>query len=72
MKRDQEKILKRQRKPSLNIYDNENVSHKIRRPDTLDIVGSGDGEVKIKTNFFFDNKEDKSPMKGDNERFVNI
>lgn len=87
MKRDQEKILKRQRKPSMNIYDNEengtvksdngsvksdNASPKIRRPDSLNFIGSGEREVKIKTKFILDkeSKEDISPIQGENERFV--
>lgn len=86
MQRDQEKILKRQRKPSMNIYDDENgtaksdngsvksenASPKIRRPDSLNFVGSAEREVRIKTKFIVDteNKEDISPIKGENERFV--
>lgn len=87
MQRDQEKILKRQRKPSMNIYDNddngsansdngsvksEHASPKIRRPDSLNIIGSGEREVMIKTKFILDkeNKGDISPIKGENERFV--
>lgn len=87
MKRDQEKILKRQRKPSMDIYDNDqnengsakndsgqvesnNVSPKIHRPDTLNINGSGEREVRIKTKFIFDNRGDNSLLRGENERFV--
>lgn len=71
----------------MNIYDNDengsvksdngyvesnNVSPKIRRPDTLNISGSGEREVKIKTKFILDkdNKGDHSPLRGENERFV--
>lgn len=71
----------------MNIYDtNENgsvksengyskteiVSPKILRPDTLDLNGSGEGEVKIKTRYIFDNnnKNGTSPLRGEKERFV--
>lgn len=43
MKRDQEKILKRQRKPSMNLYDDEETAQakneKVRRPESLDLSG---------------------------------
>lgn len=81
MKQDQEKILKRQRKPSMNIYDNSAVPNsestaKIPRPDWLD-VGGGGREVKLNTcqieiNDGSGDKEEKKPFSLDYERFVPI
>ncbi|XP_018565213.1 uncharacterized protein LOC108906452 isoform X2 [Anoplophora glabripennis] len=81
MKQDQDKILKRQRKPSMNLYDNSAVPNsestaKIPRPDWLD-VGGGGREVKLNTCQIeitdeSVEKEEKKPFNLDYERITKM